>query len=180
MLIKFIKYFVAFTTFIMGCMGVFYNREVISEVTGFKYNENGYKELKIEYIASLTIPKISFSRVLYELNDKRNDLEENIIFVSGSSMPDEEKGNVIIAGHNGNSNISYFKDLNKLDLKDTFTIKYNNIEYNYKIVKKYLVKKNGTVEINRDIRFSTVTLITCYGKDKQLVIIANLEQKKII
>lgn len=177
-MIKFIKYFIGLTSLIIGCMGIINGDNDFIKISNLKYNDNNYNKIEIEYIATLIIPKISFSRVLYNIESIKNNLEDNIIFVDGSSMPNEDNGNVIIAGHNGNSEISYFKNIHKLDIDDILKIKYKDIEYTYKIVKKYLVQKDGTVEINRDIRYSTATLITCYGKDKQLVIIANLEQKK--
>lgn len=180
MLMKFSKYFVAFTIFVISCISIIHNKEDIQEVTGFSYNQNNYTNLAIEYIATLNIPKISLNKVLYDINDKKNNLDENIIFVNGSSLPDEEKGNVIIAGHNGNSKISFFKNLNKLNIDDVFHITYQKKRYTYKIVKKYLVEKDGDVEILKDNRYSTATLITCHGKKEQLVIIANLYAKKII
>lgn len=178
MFIKGIKYFSALTIFILGCIGIIYNKEKNTKVMDFAYKQNRYSELSIEYIATLHIPKISLTKVLYSIDDKRNSLDKNIIFVNDSSMPDEEKGNVIIAGHNGNSEISFFRELHKLDINDIFVITYKNINYNYKIVKKYLVEKDGKVEIIKDTRYSTATLITCFGNDKQLVFIANLITKK--
>lgn len=177
-MIKFVKYFIGFTSLILSCLGIIIGNKDIIQISNLKYHDNSYSKIEIEHIAILTIPKISLSRFLYNIDNEKNNLDDNVILVNSSSMPDEEKGNVIIAGHNGNSPISYFKNIHKLNVDDIFTIKYKEIEYTYKIVKKYLVKKDGTVEINRDIRYSTATLITCYGKDKQLVIIANLEQKK--
>jgi len=83
-------------------------------------------------------------------------------------------GNVIIAGHSGSSTVSYFKNLYNLDIGDLIYLEYDNDVYKYKIDNKYLVKKTGNIEIIRDTNTKVVTLVTCYGNDKQLVVIANI------
>ena len=90
-------------------------------------------------------------------------------------MPDEEKGNVILAAHSGNARISYFKNLDKLVIGDDISIEYNSVIYNYKVVDIYLIDKTGTAEIIRDKNKSTLTLITCkHNTNKQIIVIAEL------
>ena len=52
---------------------------------------------------------------------------------------------------------------------------YKGVDYNYKIAKIYDVFKTGNVAIYRDKDKKAVTLITCLGNDKQLVVIGYLK-----
>ena len=55
-------------------------------------------------------------------------------------------------------------------MKFTFIMGIKSI---YKIVDKYETKKNGKVNIKRDINKNTLTLITCKAfTDKQIVVIS--------
>jgi len=179
MLIKTVKYIVAMSIFILFCIAIY---EQYSEENAYLRNTNNnrhYNEVAQQNKESirLKIPRISFDRPLYSLNDYRNDLEKNIIFVDSSAMPDEEKGNVIIAGHNGNSDVSFFKDLHRLRIGDRFYIYYEGVRYKYVIVDRYLVNKTGTVAIRRDRSKKGATLITCYGLSQQLIFIGEIREE---
>ena len=160
----------------------------ISYNTNDKNNENIKEEkqtvsstLKVntsnDYLAVLKIPKISLKRYLYDVNSKQNDVDKNIEILKSSDMPDVKGGNLILAGHNGNTSVGHFKNLHKLVLKDEIIIYYNGNKYVYKVSKIYDVLKTGTVAIKRNQSQSTVTLITCLGNDKQLVVIGYLSSK---
>ena len=133
------------------------------------------KEEKINYIAVLKIPKIKLVRGLVDRNSYQNNIKYNVQILKDSSMPDEEKGNVILAAHSGNARISYFKNLDKLVIGDDISIEYNSVIYNYKVVDIYLIDKTGTAEIIRNKNKSTLTLITCkHNTNKQIIVIAEL------
>jgi len=133
------------------------------------------KEEKINYIAVLKIPKIKLVRGLVDRNSYQNNIKYNVQILKDSSMPDEDKGNVILAAHSGNARISYFKNLDKLIIGDDISIEYNSVIYNYKVVDIYLIDKTGTAEIIRDKNKSTLTLITCkHNTNKQIIVIAEL------
>lgn len=93
-----------------------------------------------------------------------------------SNYPDTESGNLIIAGHSGNYNNSYFANLYLLELGDTINIHYNNKNYVYKIDKIYNEEKTGRVRILRNKSKTTLTLITCTKDDNyhQTIYIAYL------
>lgn len=138
------------------------------------------KEEFIEtYTGILEIPKIDFSKGFYKKESSLNNVKFNIKIIPQSNYPDEDKGNVIIIGHSGNYNNSYFKDLYKLELNDTAMIKYNNKIYTYKIVNIYTEAKDGVVTIYRDERKSCLTLITCTKDDKTTQTIYILELESI-
>ena len=93
-----------------------------------------------------------------------------------SSYPDEENGNVIIAGHSGNYFNSYFGNLWKLSIGDVAYINYKNIKYEYKIVNIYTEAKDGDVLIKRNPNKSVLTLITCTKDDETTQTIYILER----
>jgi LPXTG-site transpeptidase (sortase) family protein len=123
-------------------------------------------------IATLKIPAISLSQKLYE----NGDINQHLIFLEDSAKPSEKGGNVIIAGHSGYGDIAYFKNLYQLQKGDDIWLTYQNQKYHYIVTSSYKVPKTGEVEIIRDSQKNTITLITCYGKNQQLIVIG--EQKK--
>lgn len=131
------------------------------------------------YIAVLEIPSIKLKRGLVDYKSKYNNVKYNIQIIEHSQMPDIENSNLILAGHNGTSNVSFFNDLDKLKEDSLVYVYYNNIKYIYKINNNYEVKKDGKVEIIRNRNKTTITLITCKkdSKDKQLVYIGYLVDK---
>ena len=82
--------------------------------------------------------------------------------------------NFIIASHNGNSSIAYFHRLHELVNGDIVMVNYNNGLYKYQVSKIYEVPKTGKVIIDRDYDKKTITMITCSGEDKQLVVVGYL------
>lgn len=131
------------------------------------------------YIAVLEIPSIKLKRGLVDYKSKYNNVKYNIQIIEHSQMPDIENSNLILAGHNGTSNVSFFNDLDKLKEDSLVYVYYNNIKYIYKINNNYEVKKDGKVEIIRNRNKTAITLITCKkdSKDKQLVYIGYLVDK---
>jgi len=122
------------------------------------------------YIAFLFIPKIGFERGLYEKESPLNNISYNIAFLDESEYP-RDNSNTIIIGHNGNSSISYFEDLKHLTIGDSIYLYYDNYKYHFVVADIYTVLKTGYVKIRRDNSKKTITLITCFERNKQLVII---------
>ena len=154
----------------------FYNIEedIIEDTTIEPQKVEEVKE-RINYIAVLKIPKIGLERGLVDPNSYLNNVNYNLEFIKGSSMPDQENGNVIIAGHSGSARISYFRKLDQLVIGDKASLNYKGKVYNYKIVDIYDIDKTGTAEIIREKNKSTLTLITCrHNTKKQIVVIAEL------
>lgn len=154
----------------------FYNIEedIIEDTTIEPQKVEEVKE-QINYIAVLKIPKIGLERGLVDPNSYLNNVNYNLEFIKGLSMPDQENGNVIIAGHSGSARISYFRKLDQLVIGDKASLNYKGKVYNYKIVDIYDIDKTGTAEIIREKNKSTLTLITCrHNTKKQIVVIAEL------
>ena len=153
----------------------FYNNEEENiESTEIPQEKEEVKEqVKINYIAVLKIPKINLERGLVDPNSYLNNVKYNLQWIDGTSMPDEENGNVIIAGHSGSARISYFRKLDKLVIGDDIFLVYKNTEYKYKVVDIYDIEKTGQAEIIKNKNTTTITLITCrHGTSKQIVVIA--------
>ena len=154
----------------------FYNIEedIIEDTTIEPQKVEEVKE-QINYIAVLKIPKIGLERGLVDPNSYLNNVNYNLEFIKGSSMPDQENGNVIIAGHSGSARISYFRKLDQLVIGDKASLNYKGKVYNYKIVDIYDIDKTGKADIIREKNKSTLTLITCrHNTKKQIVVIAEL------
>lgn len=152
------------------------NVENIDNSTATKKEEN---KTSYNYIAVLEIPSINLKRGLVDPSNYYNNVDYNIQIINSSTFPDVDKGNFILASHNGASYVSFFKNLEKLEIKDKVYLYYNNIKYEYIIEKNYDVAKDGDVEIYRNYDKTTITLITCKKntKDKQVVYIGYLNNK---
>lgn len=161
----------------------FYEEQEVIKENIDDLKENNQVEVKEEiidttnYVAVLKIPKINLEKGLVAKDSIDNNVEKNIQILNESSMPDKENGNVILAGHNGNGSTSYFRNIHKLSLDDEVSIYYNGYEYKYKVMNSYKVKKTGQVNIIRNNDKNTLTLITCYGEDKQLIVVCELIER---
>ena len=129
-----------------------------------------------KYYGVIEIPRIELKRGFYNTDSKYNTIEKNVTMVQGSTMPDVDKGNLILMAHSGDSYISFFAYLYVLREGDNVFITYNGIKYQYRIVNIYYVEKNGMVLVTRDLDKTCLTLITCTKDDdtSQTVYIAEL------
>lgn len=130
------------------------------------------------YIGILEIPKINLKKGLVDKNSPSNNVNKNIYILKETTLPDERiNSHIILASHSGNSYISYFKNLKKLDMKDKVYFYYKNVKYTYEISNKYEIDKTGTTELKITNK-SDITFITCIsGTNKQVVYVANLIDK---
>ena len=137
------------------------------------------KKVEVNYIAVIKIPKIGLEKGLASKDSYWNNVNRNIQILTESDMPDKEKGNVILAGHSGNSSVSYFRKLNKLQNNDEVIISYKGKDYVYRMVNSYEIEKNGYAHILRNAEKTTLTLITCkHNTNKQLIVICELIEER--
>lgn len=129
------------------------------------------------YIGTLEIPKINLRKGFTNIESKYNTVSKNIQVVKGSTYPDVEKGNFIIAAHSGTSYLAYFKNLYKLNNGDIAYVIYNGKRYSYRIVNIYEQEKTGKIIIYRDVEKTCLTLVTCTknSKTQQTVYILELD-----
>lgn len=132
---------------------------------------------EINYIMVLEIPKIGLKKGLCDINQYCNRVSMNVQILYESDMPNIKNGNLMLAGHNGSSNVSFFNKLDRLNIGDSIFIYYANKKYEYKLNNSYEVEKTGEVLVERDKYKNTITLITCKknSKDKQVVYVAYLD-----
>jgi len=117
------------------------------------------------YIAFLEIEKINLKQGLLQKDSFYNNVDYHVEILDISDFPDKEKGNFILAGHSGTSNVAYFKNLYKLNIGDEARVYYQNKVYKYSIVNIYNQVKDGSVNIYRDLEKTTLTLVTCTKDD---------------
>ena len=145
------------------------NNKLLNEIL-YKNNEANYSK----YYGRIEINKIGLYEYFYEINDKRNNVDKGIEVLKPSIMPDKDNSKLFLASHSGNSKISYFKNIDKLEYNDDVIIYLKNKCYKYKVIDKYEIIKNGTLDI-REIEDNTLILITCVrDTNRQLIIICKL------
>ena len=141
--------------------------ETTEENTNYTYEE---------YLGIIDINKINLYKGFYNKDSNLNNVKFNLYVLPESNYPDVDGGNLIIAGHSGNYNNSYFANLYMLETNDDIIIRYNNKKYIYRIDKIYNEEKTGRVRILRNKNNTTLTLITCTKDDNyhQTIYIAYL------
>ncbi len=141
--------------------------ETTEENTNYTYEE---------YLGIIDINKINLYKGFYNKDSNLNNVKFNLYVLPESNYPDVDGGNLIIAGHSGNYNNSYFANLYMLETNDDIIIHYNNKKYIYRIDKIYNEEKTGRVRILRNKNNTTLTLITCTKDDNyhQTIYIAYL------
>ncbi len=157
------------------------SQQYIVEQNKIKYTiQNGTdylkKEIKDSYDMVLEIPIINLKKGIYQKDDERNNINQNVTIHQNSDYPDQEGSNVILMAHSGNGEKAYFNDLDQLNKDSLIKVYYHGKLYTYIINDYYQVEKTGTIELKHNQQKKTVTLITCSQKDKtkQLIYIGNL------
>lgn len=130
-----------------------------------------------DYIGYLTIPKINLNKGFVDKRSSENDVEKNIMVIEGSTYPDVERGNFILAGHSGTGWKAFFNELYRLNVGDEAYVTYKGKKYTYKITNIYKQNKTGKIAIYRNYNKTTLTLVTCTNNDDttQTVYIAELQ-----
>lgn len=140
--------------------------------------EYGYSKIDNDdtYDAVLSIPQINLKKGIYNKEDKRNNIDENVTIHNLSNYPNEKNSNLILMAHSGSGVKAFFKDINKLNTDSLIEFYYKNTKYIYKIDNNYTIEKTGSASIKINPNKKTITLITCSQKDKtkQLVYIGYL------
>ncbi len=117
------------------------------------------------YQTQLEISKINLKQKLYQ-NSSLNNVNLNLQVLSESTFPGDNESHIYIAGHNGNSKISYFNNLDKLEINDMIKLYYQENIYYYELVKKEIHNKDGTLKLDK-LNYDSLTLITCTKDSKK-------------
>lgn len=187
---KIISLVLIFISFIF-CLMAIYNKEKPKQIEEQKVNDyieitsiedkeksiekNNNTQIKSEYFLILEIPKINLKKGVYNFDNENNSVEKGIQLIEKSDMPNVKNGNLILASHRGNSDVSYFNDLHKLNKADMVYVYFNGYKYSYKIKNWYKEKKTGHLTIKRDENKNVIALITCVkNEDNQVIYIGEL------
>lgn len=159
----------------------FFVEKIIEEpqMTEIKPVTESKQQNTTNYSMIVEIPNIGLKKGLCSIGQECNAVSKNIQILKESDMPNVTNGNLLLAGHNGNSKVSFFNKLDKIKVNDSIYIYYNGTKYEYKLSNYYDIKKTGKAIIHRDNDKTTLVLITCKKNtdDKQVVYIAYLDNK---
>ena len=142
-----------------------------------KYLNNKKSNNKInEYNAILVVPKLKLKKGIYNKNNDLNNVNKNVTLIYPDNFNNINNHTIIIAAHSGSSLISYFHNLDILDIDDKIYLYHDNMKYIYKVIQKYEIDKNGKLQYIEDGR-SLLYLTTCSEnhRNKQLVIVSLLD-----
>lgn len=131
------------------------------------------KKNDTDYLLTLEIPKINIKNKVYKIGSTKNNVDSNVTILKESSMPDKDNGSIFLAAHRGNTKVSYFENLHKLERGDKIYIDYNDKRYEYIIKYSFITDKDGTISLNLNKNKKSIALITCVKDkfDKQIVFI---------
>lgn len=161
------------------------DNEKVEEFFEIKEEKDSDEEVSVEtptvkeetdnYIGVLEIPKINLKKGIVDKTSASNNVNKNIYTLKETTLPGEQiNSHIILAGHSGNSYVSFFRNLKKLDMKDKVYFYYKGVKYIYEVSNKYEIEKTGTTEL-KQTNISDITLITCIsGTNKQVVYVATL------
>ena len=121
-----------------------------NSLIGFNYNKDCKHILEIK--------EINLKECLYAKNNKKNSLKYGLEVLKEKPL--------VIAGHSGTGYLAIFNDLNKLSIESNITMDNSN----YRVVKKYLKKKEDKLKLENDL-----ILVTCLD-DHQLILEAKKEK----
>ena len=137
------------------------------------------KKEKKETIGKIIIKKINLVQNLYQINHSKNNVEENVTILDPSIFPDQKNSIVFLAAHSGDAKNSYFERLDELEINDEIVLQYNHNYYYYFVKEIYEEKKNGYINVNKDIK-NQVILTTCSPKKEGYQLIINSIEKESI
>lgn len=136
-----------------------------------QYNNDGnkvIKETKINYYMILEIPEINLKQGIFNINDKRNQIDKNVTILN-IDIFNNKINSLVLVSHSGNASNAYFKNLHKLKLNNEVIIYYNDRKYIYKVNKIYSNTKNSTFSINKNHKDKLI-LITCLNRKEYLIL----------
>lgn len=121
---------------------------------------------KEAYLGVLEIAKISLKRGFYSYNSKLNTVSLNIEVINSNCVP-FNNCSFILASHSGTSSISYFKNLDKLQIGDEAKLYYQNEVASFSLINILHQPKNGSIALKKPQDFELV-LTTCNKNDDSL------------
>ncbi len=122
-------------------------------------------------VGNIKINMLNLTLPLYDINSKFNNIELNVEILNTTTFKNPSK--ILLAAHSGNSNISYFKNINKLNIGSSIEFNYKDISNIYEVVHITEIVKDGDINFSKT-NFDELILTTCSpnNKNNQILIIA--------
>ena len=128
-------------------------------------------------IGKIIIPKIGLEKPLYKMDSENNNIEKNVTILNESITPEQENSILFIAAHSGTSNVSFFNNLDQLQVEDEIELQYNNHTYYYQITNISEQTKDGYIRGRRENKRQLVLTTCCPQKDNCQLIINSIEKE---
>lgn len=150
------------------------------------YQESTHKKVvdkksEEDYLGILHIPSINLTRGFYKQTSSLNNVNKNIYYVKESIPLEYSSSMLILAAHRGNSKVSFFNDLDKLNLGSLIYLDYKGKRHTYVLSNKYDELKDGHLNIIRKKNKDSLVLITCNkSKKKYQTIYVSYRKEDII
>ena len=124
-------------------------------------------------IGKITINKINLNEYFYSIESTENTIEKHVSILKESDFPNI----LILAAHSGIGKIAYFEKLDHLNINDEIKINYDGKVYYYIIKEIWEEKKNGYININKELEHQLI-LTTCSPKKKNYQLVINCIEKE--
>ena len=151
-------------------------QSTLNLVKNFKiiYNK---KEENDNIIGYIKIDKLNINEKLYKINSSENNVDKHVTILKESVLPDKENSIIFIAAHSGTGDIAYFKDLDKLKIRDNIILNINKKNYTYTVKEMWEDPKNGYININKE-KEKQLILTTCSPNNSKKQLIVNCIEKE--
>lgn len=134
------------------------------------------KENNQDLLGTISIEKINLlNKPIYNIHSKKNNIEKNITILKESNIS-KENSIIFLAAHSGIGEYAYFKNLHKLNVKDTITIIIKNNEYKYIISNIYEQRKIGYIKVNKNHQNELILTTCSENENNQLIVESYLEK----
>lgn len=124
------------------------------------------------YLDKIIIPKINLNESFIIGNKAMNKLNY-IQLAPYTNLPSDDDAYLIFMAHSGNSKISYFKNIDKLEFGSKIIVNYKANTYTYLVYNKIIISPKNTEALYYKPR--TLVLLTCYQHKYRLLVYAKLK-----
>lgn len=128
-------------------------------------------------VGTLIINKIQLKEKIFKINSTENNVDKHVTILKESIFPEKDNSIIFLAAHSGNGSIAYFQRLDEIQLKDEIILIYNSKRYNYEVKEIWEEKKNGFININKDIKKQLI-LTTCSPNKEGYQLVINCTEKE--
>ena len=122
------------------------------------------------------LKKILITLIILATITSENTIEKHISILKESIFPNQENSIIFLAAHSGIGKIAYFEELDNLEPNDEVILILNNKKYTYIVKNSWEEKKNGYINVNKEIK-NQLILTTCSPTKENYQLIVNCIEK---